>query len=187
MVLAGPILLAATNPRPGLHWLEVGGIAAWAVCWSLENLADFQMRSFVSAAKKNGDIRTAVLGHGAYAGPEYWLWAKCRHPNYFFEWMCWNSFVLAAVPSAADLIADPAQGLGAKLGAAVALVYTSRIFYDCLVHWTGAAPAESRSVTRRPAYKEHQASTRVLFPFEAPFFDHYRVPGWPLSSDKWQN
>ena len=56
--------------------------------------------------------------------------------------------------------------------------YVSRIFYDCLVHWTGAGPAESFSA-KRPDYKKYQESTRCFFPFEMPFWNHFREAGWP--------
>ena len=183
--LAGPIILAATNPRPSLHVLEIVGLACWLMFWVLESLADVQKLAFLQASKKNGDAHTAVLGHAPYDTDRYWMWVASRHPNYFCEWMCWNAFVLAAVPSVLDLWADSAQPAAARFGVCVLLAYTSRSFYDCLVHWTGAAPAEARSVKRRPAYRAYQQMTNVLVPWVAvPGFDHHRQPGWPLETAK---
>jgi len=180
VILAVPVMMVANNPSPEIHWLELLGFCCWVMSWCLENLADIQMNLFVGDAKKQGDIRTAVLGHPPYNNKmKYGLWTLCRHPNYFFEWCCWNSFCLMALPSALALAQDPSQGIPAKAGIFVLLYCTSRFFYDCLVHWTGAAPAESRSVQRRSAFKAYQASTNVLFPFPMPFIDHHRTPGWP--------
>lgn len=180
--LAGPIILAVTNKRDSLHPVEAAGLGLWLVCWIMENLADMQKLSFVKLAKKNGDLRTAVLGHPPYNTHKFWLWTKCRHPNYFFEWMCWNAFVLIAAPSVLDLWADPAMGVIARVGICVLLYFTSRTFYDCLLWWTGSAPAEARSVLRRPAYRQYQATTNVFFPVSVPGVDPHRTPGWPDAS-----
>lgn len=179
VVLAAPIFLIATNPHPTLRPLEVVGFMCWLVSWTLENLSDLSKQSFEKEARQRGDIKTAVLGHGFYAGSKYWLWTKSRHPNYFFEWMCWNSFVVMALPSALDVAVDEEQPLVAKLGVFLVLFYTSRTFYDCLLYWTGAEPAESRSVERRPVFKDFQKTTNVFFPFDVPWFDHHRTSGWP--------
>lgn len=184
VVLAGPVFLVATNAEPSysVGWALVGS-ACWACCWILENTADLQMAAFVRKAKKDGD-RTAVVGTAPYDGPEFWLWRLSRHPNYFFEWACWVSFVVIALPAFAQFAAD--QGGFAAVAYAVLLLYCPRMFYDCLLYWTGAAPAEARSVTKRPKFRQHQAKTRVFFPFEMPTVpligwpDHHRSPGWPL-------
>ena len=102
--------------------------------------------------------------------------------QYFFEWMCWISIVIMALPSATDLIAQDDQPLSAKIGVILVLFYVPRLFYDCLVYWTGAAPAESRSIQRRPNYKEYQRVTNVFLPLNVPFFNHHRTTGWPSTS-----
>lgn len=60
-----------------------------------------------------------------------------------------------AVPSVVDLYNDPGQSPFAKAAFVVLLYFTSRSFYDCLLYWTGAEPAEARSVGRRPDYKKY--------------------------------
>ena len=179
VTLAGPIILMATNPNPELHVLEIVGGGCWAVSWVLENVSDISKDLFVKRAKKNGDIRTAVIGWKPYDTNEYWLWTKCRHPNYFFEWMCWNSFILMSIPSIIDLFNDKSQSNISKAGIIMICYLCSRTFYDCLLYWTGSEPAESRSVERRPDYKAYQKVTRVFFPFPICFFDHHMTPGWP--------
>jgi steroid 5-alpha reductase family enzyme len=180
--LAGPCMLMATNPYnhpSGLRPLELAGLLLWIVSFTFETVADLQKVTFVSEAKRRGDVRTAVLGQGHYA--KYFLWAACRHPNYFAEWMCWNGFCLMALPSVMDLWVHHDERLAAAW-AVLLLFYCSRTFYDCLVHWTGASPAESRSVKRRgQAYRDYQKSVNVIWPINVPFFDHHRTPGWPES------
>jgi len=179
--IAAPIILVVTNPNPApLRPLEAIGFGCWLVSWISESVSDVQMGYFVIATRRKGDGATAVVGHPPYDGWKFHMWTKCRHPNYFFEWMCWNSWMIMAVPSALDLVGVERVPLAAKVGIVVMFVYLSRFIYVCLLYWTGAEPAESRSVKRRPLYKEYQKGTNVLFPFSVPFFDHHRKPGWPL-------
>ena len=175
-MLAAAPMLCAHDAHPTISPLEVAGWAGWLICWCLESLADGQKLRFLAASKAAND-RTAVLGWPPYADGRFWMWARCRHPNYFFEWCCWLSLVLAALPSLSRLDAPPLPTLG--LG--VALLMVPLTFYDCLMHWTGAEPAEHFSLTKRPAYALYQRSTRVFWPFELPLVDHGRVAGWPLA------
>mmetsp|Transcript_31558 Transcript_31558/g.32040 ORF Transcript_31558/g.32040 Transcript_31558/m.32040 type:complete len:414 (-) Transcript_31558:344-1585(-) len=182
--IAAPILLVASNPNPApLRPLEIAGFGCWLASWTMENICDTQMQGFQYIAKQNGDANTAVIGYPPYNGWRFLLWTKSRHPNYFFEWMCWNSILLLAIPSALDLFAIDSVSLVARVGIFVMFFYLSRIFYDCLVYWTGAEPAESRSVTRRPLYQQYQKKTNVFFPFPLPFFNHHRTPGWPVCQE----
>ena len=108
---------------------------------------------------------------------------NCPLYQYFFEWCCWVSMALMGIPSAIDLVLESngeKQPYLAKFGVWVVLCCGPRLFYDCLVYWTGAAPAESRSVQRRNDYKEFQKTTNVIFPVNLPWVDHHRTPGWPL-------
>lgn len=179
VLCAAPVLLTAENQAPSLHPLEVGGAVMWAVSWLFENAADGQKDAFVRACKKkrhtDPSLKVAVLGHPPHNGTKYSLWTMCRHPNYFGEWMCWNSFMVMAIPSLLAL----KQPTWIKAGFGVTYLMVSRIFYDCLNYWTGSEPAEHFSVQKRPDFKDYQKSTRMFFPFEMPFVDHRRTPGFP--------
>ena len=87
------------------------------------------MLKFMLKVKKDGDF-TAVLGYPPYDGARYWLWRACRHPNYFFEWCCWVSFVIMALPSFVQLAAEQPAAVTAAY--AVLLFYCPRMFYASL-------------------------------------------------------
>eukprot|EP01079_Euglenida_sp_SAG-EU17-18_P010734 gene10734-290_t len=82
-----------------------------------------------------------------------------KHPNYFCEWMVWNALVLVAIPSLPYIrwaVGDP---LYAHVADAAMMLMVPLGMYYCLVHWTGANPAEYFSALKRPAYSEYQRST----------------------------
>jgi steroid 5-alpha reductase family enzyme len=186
-VLAAPVLLAASNPSESVSVVEACGWALWVVAWAFENKADLQKNEFLrdvrarrraepEGSKEREKLRLSVLGRPPFDGPAYRLWTLCRHPNYFGEWLSWAGIVVAAVPSLLEVCPEPL----ARSGLGLALFYAVRFFYDCLVHWTGAGPAEHFSVRKRGAeYREYQRSTRCFWPVELPCFEHFRVAGWP--------
>jgi steroid 5-alpha reductase family enzyme len=125
--------------------------------------------------------RNATLGAAPFDGARYWLWVRCRHPNYFGELLGWIGLTLAGLPSLWSLWAHAGSPAEAWAAAGIGGLYLllPLFFYDCLVHWTGAGPAEHYSAIKRPAYRQYQRSTRCLWPFELPLVDHFREPGWP--------
>jgi len=183
--LACPIMLCAHDKTEHISLLEMAGWSLWLLSFAWENLADGQKELFLRECKQQRreakdeitreQLKTVVLGYAPFDGKKYFLWTLCRHPNYFGEWMCWNGFVVAALPSLFRLV----EPLWIKLGLGLALPLVSRIFYDCLNFWTGAEPAEAFSVQKRPLFKEYQRKTRVFWPFELPLVDHCRIGGWP--------
>lgn len=211
LILACPVLLSASNPTPHFHMLEIFGGAIWATAWIMENMADLQKMAFLAECKRlakeaamgrnSGDdyvnfnnnkkvnesesdrLKFAVLGYVPFNSSAYWLWTKCRHPNYFFEWSAWVGFACIGSGSVltkdAWLVGGSGWTMSVLLYATFALML--RFFYDCLVYWTGSGPAERSSVTKRPAYREYQQCTRVFFPFPVPSFlvDHHMQSGWP--------
>ena len=195
-VLFTPIALVACYDDAGARApcaLELAGLVLWGHAWAWENLADVQKLLFVERVRAvpraargatlpvlgAGGPCDAFPGGGPLDGP-FCLWRLCRHPNYFGEWCCWLGFVVASLPALAAL------ECGAPVRAALAVLDVSvvRFMYDCLVHWTGAGPAEHFSARRRGApYHEYQRTTRCFFPFEMPGVDHHRTPGWPSLED----
>ena len=192
LFLACPILLASMNSLTSFHILEICGAIVWTVAWIFENMADMQKVTFLKeckaqAAKPGADkdaLKTAVLGYTPYDGRKYWLWTACRHPNYFFEWMSWWGFGLIGLGNVLtkDDWLEGGQGLYMTVVLSMCLFIMIRTFYDCLVYWTGAAPAEHQSVRKRKHYREYQRTTRVFFPFPTPhgIFNHHMTAGWPI-------
>eukprot|EP00927_Polykrikos_kofoidii_P054835 TRINITY_DN49191_c0_g1_i1.p1 TRINITY_DN49191_c0_g1~~TRINITY_DN49191_c0_g1_i1.p1 ORF type:complete len:400 (+),score=48.88 TRINITY_DN49191_c0_g1_i1:89-1201(+) len=188
--LACPVVLCAFDETQYISLAEVLGWSMWVLSFVWENVADGQKELFLAECRRKRreatdeaareSLRTVVLGYAPFDGAKYKLWTLCRHPNYFGEWMCWNGFVVAAVPSLSRL--DEPLHIVLVLG--LTLFFVSRIFYDCLLYWTGSEPAEAFSVNKRPQYKEYQAKTRVFFPFEMPLVDHCRIAGWPHVTTK---
>ena len=80
--LALPVFIIASNTSETFVLLEMIGLSIWLLAFILESIADFQKLEFLKKMKKEGKQRQ-VCNVG--------LWKYCRHPNYFYEWMVWNS------------------------------------------------------------------------------------------------
>jgi steroid 5-alpha reductase family enzyme len=151
--LAMPALLIAWNPNSSFHWLEIVGLVLWVLSYGMESLADKQKNSFIATHIKAGNKR-ALCNTG--------LWRYSRHPNYFFEWMVWNSLIIIALPSLMALWST--ESVVMMIALVGVLLMASRMMYTTLVHYTGAKPAEYYSVQKRPEYKEYQRTTSMFFP-----------------------
>ncbi|WP_338895132.1 DUF1295 domain-containing protein [Streptomyces sp. TG1A-60] len=150
-VLAVPAALATERPV-GLDAVSVTAIALWAVFWVFESVADLQKARFADRTRRDGVRRTCDTG----------LWRYSRHPNYFGQWMQWNSLILLSLPMLIDRW--PHHHIVFGLLTALALAWISWTTYHMLVHYTGAVPAEYFSRQRRPDYIRYQRVTNRFFP-----------------------
>ena len=87
LVFALPAVVAMRTVRDGFSWLDGVGVGIWLVAICGEALADRQLAHFRADAANRG--RTCRAG----------LWRYSRHPNYFFEWLHWWTYVVLAVGS----------------------------------------------------------------------------------------
>jgi steroid 5-alpha reductase family enzyme len=79
------------------------------------------------------------------------LWNYSRHPNYFFEWLVWVAFFLAAA-------ATPLGWL---------TVYCPALMLYFLFRVTGIPATEEQSIrTKGEAYREYQRTTSVFVPWK---------------------
>jgi steroid 5-alpha reductase family enzyme len=133
-----PFLLAAWNPRPGLHPLEWSAAALWLLAWLGEATADAQLRRFKGRAGSPG--LTCREG----------LWRYSRHPNYFFEWLVWVAYLLLALSAP--------WGWTALVCPALMLYFLLRV--------TGIPYTEAQSLRSRPEdYARYQRETSAFIPW----------------------
>jgi len=87
LMLPGALVCNNTDPMTPL---EIFGFALWVFSYLFESIADNQKLSFM-IKKSKAKEKNAVCNVG--------LWRYSRHPNYFGEWMVWNSLVVICLPS----------------------------------------------------------------------------------------
>ena len=125
-----------SGPRPIGAW-DVAACAVWLIAFAGEVGADAQLAAWRGDPANRG--RTCRNG----------LWAWSRHPNYFFEWLYWWTYVLFAIGThyaALTLIAP-----------AVMLFLLFRV--------TGIPTTEARALlSRGDDYRDYQRNTSVFVP-----------------------
>ncbi|MEM8605851.1 MAG: DUF1295 domain-containing protein [Myxococcota bacterium] len=151
--LAFPAFIIGSNPDPAISVFEILGIVLWASAFVMESVADAQKIRFLRDMRRAGKANQ-VCNVG--------LWRYSRHPNYFAEWMVWNGFVLASVPSWWALREGEPLVVWVLLG--LGLLFVSRAMYATLVVYTGAVPSEHFSAQKRPGYAQYQRETNMFFP-----------------------
>lgn len=132
-----PFLAVARNPRGFGAW-DLLGIAIWLLSVIGESVADNQLARFRSNLANHG--RTCRDG----------LWRYSRHPNYFFEWLHWFSYICLALGSPVAWLA----------WAAPAVMYV-------FLRWISGIPyVESQALrSRGEDYRAYQRSTSMLIPW----------------------
>ena len=136
VVLSLPFLVAMRG-GDALGAAGLAGVSVWVVAVLGEALADAQLARFRADPANRG--ATCRAG----------LWRASRHPNYFFEWLHWWSYVLLAAGS-------PAWWL-ALIGPALMVYF--------LVKLTGIPATEAQAVLSRPDYAEYQRTTSAFVPW----------------------
>ena len=132
-----PMLIAAANSSP-LGLLDYLGIIVWVVAIVGESIADRQLHRFRMKPENKG----GVCRNG--------LWYYSRHPNYFFEWLHWWSYVLLAITGSFGWLA---------IIAPLAMLHF-------ILNVTGIPPTEKQSLkSRGDAYRRYQATTSAFFPW----------------------
>lgn len=102
-----------------------------------EGLADRQLHAWRTQPANRG--RTCRSG----------LWARSRHPNYFFEWLHWLVY--------------PLIGIGLPLGWLLWLAPAGMLFL--VIKVTGIPPTEEQSLkSRGDDYRAYQNDTNAFFP-----------------------
>ena len=133
-----PIQAAMSVARPFGSAFDMAGLAIFALAIGGESLADAQLERFRYCPSNAG--RTCKLG----------LWKFSRHPNYFFEWLHWWTYVLFAVGSPQML-----QSLAGPV-----------LMYVFIRHITGIPHIERRSLrSRGNDYRVYQRTTNAFFPW----------------------
>ena len=131
-------LVVLNYDRP-LRWLDGLGLLIGLLALAGEALSDDQLKRF---KQKRGPSTNPVCRDG--------LWAYSRHPNYFFEWLFWVSFV--------------AMGVGVPQGW-MTLIAPASLFYF-LRYVSGVPPTEERAVrTKGDAYRAYQEEVSAFFPW----------------------
>ncbi|BDU77552.1 DUF1295 domain-containing protein [Mesoterricola sediminis] len=136
LVLSLPFLLGASDPAPGIPGWTWAGLALALAGVAGEWTADAQLKAFKAAA-----------GPGQVCRRGLWGWS--RHPNYFFEWLTWAGFAVAAQ--------------GAPL--AVAAFLAPALMFLLLTRVTGIPPTEAQALrSRGEAYRAYQAAVSAFLP-----------------------
>ena len=135
VLLSVPVLLAASNPAPGLRPVEIAGVALWLAALIGESIADAQLRAFRADP--------ANRGHVCKRG----LWRYSRHPNYFFEWLIWCGYFVFALGSPRGWIA----------------AYCPLLMLWFLYKVTGIPATEAHSLASKG--EEYRAYQRTTSPF----------------------
>ena len=134
--------------------IEVFSWLLWGSSFVLESVADVQKLAFAQEMKKKG-LRKQVCNKG--------LWNYTRHPNYFGEWMVWVALALGSSPSFGTFLAN-SESVAFNACALFGLCSGPLAMYVCLVHWTGATPAEFFSMENRPDYARYCEKVNCFFP-----------------------
>jgi len=133
-----PYLAAASSHGNAMDAWTILAIVTFVASVAGESLADRQLMRFRADASNRG--KTCRTG----------LWAWSRHPNYFFEWLHWFSYVFLAVGSGWFWYS--------LVGPVVMFAFLYRVSG---IPWTEAQSLRSRG----DDYRRYQAEVSAFFPW----------------------
>ena len=137
-LFATPVLAIARSAYPPAEWIVVLALVLWGIGVSGVALADRQLARFKQRAESHS--RTCRDG----------LWRYSRHPNYFFEWLHWNSYILLS--SASSLWWAP--------------ILVAALLLYLLLFVTGVPPTEAQALASRgDDYRDYQRTTSRFVPW----------------------
>ncbi|NID15873.1 DUF1295 domain-containing protein [Luteibacter yeojuensis] len=138
LLFALPFVAVAANPHDAVGVWTAAGVLIWVLGVTLETVADRQLADFRSDPSHHG--KTCRVG---------W-WRYSRHPNYFFEWLHWFSYVALAV--------------GSPIGW---LAWSGPLVMYVFLRWISGVPyTEAQALrTRGEAYRAYQRSTPMFIPW----------------------
>lgn len=138
VALSLPIAVVMRNPEPRFSVWEMLAMLLWVAAIAGETIADRQLRNFRADPANIG--RTCRVG----------LWNYSRHPNYFFEWLHWWTYVLMSIGIPYWWVT--------LIGPALMLYLFLKV--------TGIPPNEARALqTRGDDYRQYQETTSAFFPW----------------------
>ncbi|MGN6519929.1 MAG: DUF1295 domain-containing protein [Dokdonella sp.] len=136
-LFAVPFIAVAANPEASLGG-AVGAASTWAIAMAGEFVADAQLARFRADPANHG--RTCRQG----------LWRYSRHPNYFFEWLHWFTYVLLAIGSPVAWMAWAGP----------------LVMYVFLRFISGVPYTEAQALrSRGEDYRRYQRATPMLIPW----------------------
>ncbi len=137
VLLSFAYLVPSAADEPGFGIRDVAAVVVWMVALVGEGVADRQLAAWRANPANKG--RTCRAG----------LWKYSRHPNYFFEWMHWLAYPIAA-------IGLPLGWIG---------WFAPLLMLVLVVKVTGIPPTEEQAVrSRGDDYREYQRTTNAFFP-----------------------
>lgn len=138
VLFALPFVAVAHNPQPHPWGWMIAALVVWLLSVGGETVADRQLARFRADPANRG--RTCRQG----------LWRYSRHPNYFFEWLHWFSYVLLAVQSPLWWLA-----------------WSGPLVMYVFLRWVSGIPfTEAQALrSRGEDYRDYQRTTPMLFPW----------------------
>lgn len=138
VLFALPFVAVMRNPQDGPSAYWGAAVAVWLLSVAGESVADAQLRRF----------RADPANHGRTCRDGFWRYS--RHPNYFFEWLHWFTYVLLAIGSPLSWLA-----------------WSGPLVMYAFLRWISGIPfTEAQALrTRGDDYRDYQRRTPMLFPW----------------------